>query len=326
MRILLLGGSDLQRLLPMNDAIGAMKQAFEAFSTGTATAPQRLAVPVPSEDAVMLVKPALMPGTGLGAKLVSVFPGNAARGLPVVSGAVLLLDPATGEPIALCDGTVLTAWRTGAASGAATDLLARRNASRAALIGCGAQGRTQALAMDTVRELEVLKIVDRDPRQIEDFAAEMTPKLRARIIDCTRVEDALEDAEIICAATTSSSPVLESAMVADGAHVNGVGSFTPKMRELDPATIARARVVVDSREAALAEAGELIQAVDSGLTDPASWSELGDVVAGSAPGRQGDDELTLFKSVGLAVQDIAAASLAVERAREAGLGTEIELD
>lgn len=325
MRLLLLGGSDLRRVLPMVDAIDTMKKAFEAFSTGIANVPQRLSVPVGCEDAVMLVKPAVLPGEGLGAKLVSVFPGNRELGRPVVSGAVLLLDPSTGEPIALCDGTYLTAWRTGAASGAATDLLARENAERAALVGCGAQGRTQALAIDTVRNLEKLAVFDRDPRQVERFAAEMAGELRTRIVGCATIEEAIDDAEIICTATTSSSPVFDDRLVSAGAHINGVGSFTPAMRELETATIARAKVVVDSRDAAIAEAGELINAVERGQTDPGSWAELGEVVAGSAPGRQHVNEVTFFKSVGLAVQDIATASLAVKRARETGLGTEVDL-
>jgi ornithine cyclodeaminase len=325
MQLRVLGAAALREALPMTDTIEAMKTAFAAYSNGQAVVPRRLAVQVPSEQAVLLVKPALLPGDGLGAKLVSVFPGNAKQGKPVVTGLVVLLDPTTGEPAGLCDGAFLTAWRTGAASGAATDLLARQDATVAAVIGCGAQGRTQALAIDAVRPLEVLRVFDTDAYQIGRFTREMGSEVGARIVPARSPEDAVDGAHVICTATTSSVPVVTSGSIADGAHVNGVGSFTSAMCEVDGGTIRRARVVVDSRDSALAEAGELIRAVDQGWTSPEQWAELGEVVDGSRSGRESDDEVTFFKSVGLAAQDIAAAALAFRRAAELGLGTEIDL-
>jgi ornithine cyclodeaminase len=324
-KLRVLGAEDLRRAMPMADTIEAMKRAFAATSSGEATVPQRLTVRVPAEEGVLLVKPALLPGEGLGAKLVSVFPGNPGLGRPVITGVVIVLDPATGEPVGLCDGAFLTAWRTGAASGAASDLLARADASVGAVIGCGVQGRTQALAVDTVRELGEIRLFDTDPGQIERFIEEVGDRVRARLVASPSSDSAVDGADIVCLATTSSRPVIAGNRLADGAHVNGVGSFTPAMCEVDGETIRRSRVFVDSRESAKTEAGELIRAVDEGLCRPGDWTELGEVVSGVRPGRSTDREITFFKSVGLAAQDIAAAALAFANAAELGLGSEIDL-
>ncbi|MEE4270379.1 MAG: ornithine cyclodeaminase family protein [Thermoanaerobaculales bacterium] len=325
MKLRVLGAAALRESMPMADTIEAMKGAFAAYSSGVAVQPQRLAVRVPPDESVLLVKPALLPDAALGAKLISVFPGNRERGLPVITGVVVVLDPATGEPAGLCDGGFLTAWRTGAASGAATDLLARDDAVIGAVVGCGVQGRTQALAMDTVRRLQEIRIFDAVPAQAEAFVEEMAPRLRARLVAAASADEAVDGADVVCAATTTTEPVIRGARLVDGAHLNGVGSFTPAMCEVDDEVIRRARIVVDSREAALSEAGELIAAAQAGLTDPAEWVELGEIVGGTAPGRSFDGELTFFKSVGLAVQDMAAAALAFRNAERLGLGDEIDL-
>ena len=276
-----------------------------------------------AELGTSLLMGAFVPGQGLAAKVVSVFPGNSALGRPVVTGLVAVLDPETGAPIAICDGTRLTALRTGAASGAATDLLAPTSARTAAVIGCGVQGRTQALAIDAVRELEGLRLFDRDPARSRALAEELAPALRARVRPVDRVEEALSEAEIVCLATTSNVPVLDGNHLAPGAHVNAVGSYTLNLRELDGRTIERARVFVDAVPAALVEAGDLVAAEAEGLTRHTDWIELGLVVAGQAAGRRSPEEITLFKSVGLAVQDVAASALAVRNARERGLGIEL---
>lgn len=325
MKLRILGARALREALPMADTIEAMKWAFAAYSSGAAVQPQRLAVKVPPEKSVLLVKPALLPGAALGAKLVSVFPGNPARGLPVISGVVIVLDTVTGKPMGLCDGGFLTAWRTGAASGVATDLMARHDAAIGAVVGCGVQGRTQALAIDTVRRLDEIRVFDVVPAQIDAFIAEMGPQIEARLVAAASADAAVDGADVVCTATPATEPVIHGAQLFEGAHLNGVGSFTPAMREVDGAAIARARVVVDSREACLTEAGELIKAVNEGLTDPADWIELGEIVNGAAPGRESDTELSFFKSVGLAVQDMAAAALAFENAVRLGLGDEIDL-
>lgn len=325
MKLRVLNADALRRCLSMSETIEAMKRAFAAYSSGAATVPQRLALAVPPDEGVVLFKPALLPGEGLGAKLVSFFPGNTARGRHVISGLVILLDETTGEPMGLCDGGILTAWRTGAASGAATDLLARHDARIGAVIGCGVQGRTQALAISAVRSLEEIRLFDLSSSGVDAFVEEMTSQLPARLVPVASVHQAVAGADVICTATTATEPVIRGEDLSVGAHLNGVGSFTPSMREVDGVAISRARIVVDSREAAGAEAGELIRAMADGLTRSEDWAELGEIVNGARPGRESDSELTFFKSVGLAVQDVAAAALAFARAAELGLGSEIDL-
>lgn len=324
MKLTVLSAAEIRRAVPMADAVEAMKKAFADLSGGRAVMPQRLAVPVSPAEGTLLVKPAYLRDGGLGAKLVSIFPRNTEAGREAITGIVVLLDAATGEPSALLDGTFVTAWRTGAASGAATDLLARKEARIGALFGCGVQGRTQALAIDAVRNLETIRVHDPAAGAAERFIEEMAPQVKATLVRAAGPREAAEGADVICAATTSSTPVFDGGCLAPGAHVNGVGSFTPTMQEIDSRTVERSRVFVDSREAALAEAGDLIIAARDGATEPGAWTEIGEVVSGSKPGRTAEDEITFFKSVGVAVQDIAVSRLALERAARSGLGRTVE--
>ena len=319
----------------MPAAIAAMKSAFAELSTGQAAVPLRAALPVPPADpaepgasgGVSLFMPAYLPKGGLGSlgvKIVSVFPRNARQGKPMIHGIVVVLDPSTGEPLALCDGTFLTAWRTGAASGAATDLLARPDAQSAALLGCGAQARTQALAIDEARRLNFIKVYAPHPDHVQAFIAEMQPQLSARLSAASSPDEAVRDADVICAATTSSTPVFDGNLLKPGAHVNGVGSYTLQMQEVDAMTVARACLFVDSRASALAEAGDLVIPMSEGKTRAEDWTELGEVAAGLKPGRQSSDEITFFKSVGVAVQDVAAAGQALAEAQRQGLGQTVD--
>lgn len=319
----LLSAEDLRAALPMGDAVEAMKRAFAALSSGEADMPQRVAVQVPAVNGLALFKPAGL-AAGLGAKIVTVFPQNPDRGKPLIAGLVILLDPETGEPAALLDGTFLTAWRTGAASGAATDLLARRDARTAAILGSGVQARTQALAIDAVRELDEIRVYSPTRDHLERFEDEMTPQLSSRLRLAASPADAVRDADVVCAATTSSQPVFDGRDLKPGCHVNGVGSYTAEMREVDAETVRRSRVFVDHRPAARAEAGDLIQAAADGVTRADAWIELGEVVAGARRGRRDASEITFFKSVGVAVQDIEAGAVALARAREMGLGRMVE--
>ncbi|MEM7353558.1 MAG: ornithine cyclodeaminase [Acidobacteriota bacterium] len=325
MKLLALSTGQLRQALPMAAAIAAMRSAFVALSAGDAQAPQRIAVPVEPAAGVSLLMGAFLPAEGLAAKVVSVFPGNAARGQKVVHGTVLVLDPDTGAPTALCNGTFLTAWRTGAASGAATDLLAREDSKIGALIGSGEQARTQLLAITEVRTLERVRIFSRSRENVARFIAEMQPQVQATLEPAANSAAAIRDADIVCTATDSREPVLDGRLLKRGAHVNAVGSFTLEMREIDVASVERARVFIDCEEAALAEAGDLVAALRQGRTEVTDWTELGRVAARTAAGRRGSQEITLFKSVGHAVQDTAAAARAVAAARAAGLGTEVEI-
>jgi len=324
MRLTLLSAADLRAALPMPAAIAAMKAAFAELSTGQAHLPLRVALPVPPAGGLALFMPAHLPAGGLGAKIVSVFPHNADLGKPIIHGLVVMLDSISGEPVALCDGTFLTAWRTGAASGAATDVLARPDAKTAALLGCGAQARTQVLAVDAVRALDAFRVYAPRPERVRRFIAEMQPQLRARLAAAATSAEAVRGADIVCAATPSSTPVFDGKLLKDGAHVNGVGSYTLQLQEVDAVTVARSRPFVDSRASALAEAGDLVIPMQAGQTRAEDWTELGEVVAGLKPGRQSPDEITFFKSVGVAVQDVAAAGRALVEAKLRGLGKEVE--
>jgi ornithine cyclodeaminase/alanine dehydrogenase-like protein (mu-crystallin family) len=324
MRLLILSADDIHRALPMPDAIDAMKTAFAELASGGACSPPRLHVPV--GDAVTLAMAAHGPESGLAAKIVSVFPANRDKGLPAVTGIVIAFDPETGLPTAILDGTALTAWRTGAASGAATDLLANPDARTGAIIGSGPQARTQAIAIDAARDLESIRVHSLDtPDQIRSFVEETQPHLGARLQVASSSGDAVRDADVICTATSARAPVVSRADLKPGAHISAVGSFTLDMRELDDDTIAEATVFIDEREAALAEAGELVGAWRAGRSDPDRWIELGRVASGDHPGRTSRDEITLFKSVGNAIQDAAAASATVRRAGDLGLGRRIEM-
>lgn len=328
--MLILTAADVQAALPMGEAIEAMKRAYAALSAGAAQVPLRARLPVPPYNAESLFMPAFVEddeGDALAVKIVSLFPGNPAKGLPFIHAAVLVMDAATGKPVALLEGSRLTAIRTGAASGAATDLLARPDSSTAAVFGAGVQGRTQLLAVCTARPIQTAWIHDSRPEQVEQFIAEMAGAgpIPTDLRSAGTRREAVEQADIICTATTATEPVFEDAHLGPGVHINGVGSYTPAMQEVPAATVRRARVVVDSRPAVLAEAGDLIQPIQAGLISTEHiHAELGEIVLGLRPGREDAHQITFFKSVGVAVQDAAAARLALQNAQKLGLGQTVD--
>jgi ornithine cyclodeaminase/alanine dehydrogenase-like protein (mu-crystallin family) len=323
--VLILSAEDVRRSLPMPAAIASQRRAFAALATGEAVLPLRTPVPVPSEEAVTLFMPARMAGD-LGAKVVSVFPRNPARGLEMIQGVLLLVDATTGRPLALMDAAQLTALRTGAVSGLATDLLARPDARTAAVLGSGVQAATQLLAVCAVRPIEQVRIFSRNPQHVAAFVRRMQPEVKAVLRPASSAEEAVRDADVVCAATTSTSPVFSGADLRQGAHVNGVGSFTTEAQEVDADTVRRAgKVFVDHRGAALAEAGDVVIPLRQGLIGADDLVELGAVVVGSHPGRTWPEAVTFFKSVGLAVQDVAAGAEVLRRARGLGLGVEVHL-
>ncbi|HWV24443.1 MAG TPA: ornithine cyclodeaminase [Thermomicrobiales bacterium] len=328
--MLALSKHDIQQLVSMNDAIDLMKTAFLELREGRATVPLRSAVDVQPGRAVTLLMPAFMPGIdALGFKVVSIFQDNPSRGLPTANAMVCMIDAGTGVPAALLNGSYLTALRTGAVSGASTDLMARPDARVATVIGAGAQGVTQAAAVCAARPIERVNVVYRHEeawRQFRDAVAADWPELSERLHGTTDVESAVREADVLCLATTSTTPVFEDAWVKDGTHVSGVGSFTPQMQETPADFVARARVVLDMKEHALEEAGDLIIPLRDGVFgEDHIVGELGDLVNGSVAGRTSDTEVTFFKSVGNAVQDMTVADFAVRQARERGVGQEIDL-
>ncbi|MDH4043757.1 MAG: ornithine cyclodeaminase family protein [Gemmatimonadota bacterium] len=322
----LLTRSDVQRLLPMADAIVLVRDAFRALSAGQASAPLRSALRPPGHDGVTLVMPGHVgPTDALAVKVVSVRNENPVRGLPRINALVVLVDAATGIPAAVMDGRYLTALRTGASSGVATEVLARADATVLAMIGAGAQAQEQILAVAAVRPIRRVLVYARHADVVQTFITQMVKRCGPGIAfeAAKSAEDAVRQADVVCTATTSRTPVFDGTAVRPGVHLNGVGSYRPDMRELDVTTLQRAdRIVVDQREAALEEAGELIQAIAEGAI-PASAidTELGEVIAGTKPGRERPDDVTLFKSVGNAVQDAAVAHAVVVRAERDGVGT-----
>jgi ornithine cyclodeaminase len=328
--MLILNADQVRKSLPMTQAIDGMKRAFASLSAGQAEVPLRGRLPIDIHGALTLTMPAFVSspdGESLALKVVSLFPENAKRGLAYIQAAVLVLEPDSGKPVGLLEGSALTAIRTGAASGAAIDILAREDAAVLAVFGAGAQGRTQVEAACNSRSIRTVWVFDAAPeraRALSDELAGVGPIPRDfRVAAAPR--EALAEADVVCTATTSSSPVFDDFMLKPGAHVSAVGSYMPEMQELPGATVQRARLFVDSRSASLAESGDLIQPIRLGLFGPDHVAgELGEVVLGQTAGRQSADQITVFKSVGIAVQDAVAAGIAIRNALRLGIGQEVQ--
>lgn len=328
--MLVLSRSDVKRLVPMAQAIDLMAVAFADLAAGKAQSPLRTLLDVGRGPGVSLFMPAYVPSaSALGLKVVSVFTGNEKKGLPTITSVVCLLDDETGQPVAMMDGGYLTALRTGAISGLATRLLAREDSTVLTVIGAGAQGVTQAAAVCEAREIERVVFVTRSEeraRQVRESLASDWPDLAGRVETTQDVADAVRRADIICTATTSATPVFDDTDVKPGAHINGVGSFKPEMQEIPAATIARATVTVDELEPALEEAGDLIVPLRDGLIEKSHvMREIGHLVLGDIPGRTSDSEITFFKSVGNAVQDVVVGRFAYDEATRQGVGQQVAL-
>jgi ornithine cyclodeaminase/alanine dehydrogenase-like protein (mu-crystallin family) len=331
MELRILTAADIRAALPMRTAIDAVGKAFGQFSAGTAEVPLRTRLH--TEKGVTLLMPAyLSDSRDLAVKIVSVYGENPTLGLPTVAALVQVLDPDTGMPMAILEGDTLTALRTGAAGGLATDLLARAAATRLALFGAGVQSRSQLQAAMAVRNISRVDIVDLNPDAAHKLADDIATWPGApEVFLAADATAAVKEADIVVAATTSRVPLFDGRDLRPGTHVTGVGAFTPEMQEIDAATIRRARVIVDSREACLAEAGDIIAAMtensaEADISAVADISaEIGEIVNGSKPGRQNEEEITFFKSVGIAAQDAAAAGAVLAAAEEKGLGQLIRL-
>lgn len=301
---------ELRGALAMPAAIGAVRDALVAFSTGRAVVPPRTSLEIPGLRTTALVMPAYLPGSGrLGLKLISLCEDNPSRGLPYAQALTIVMDAERGTPLAVLEAGYLTAVRTGAASGVATDVLARREARVAAVFGAGVQGRTQLEAIAAVRPLRGAFVVDPDAGAAAAFAAEMTGRL-AVPVEPADAATALRDADIVSTATTSAVPVFSEADLKPGAHINAIGSYKPHVRELPGETVRRAALFVDDRRSALEEAGDILIPLREGaFGEDHIRAEIGEVLAGLKRGRGSDAEITLFKSVGNAVEDLAIAVL-----------------
>jgi alanine dehydrogenase len=330
MQIRILSQADVRRAVSMAEAIEIVQEAFIQLSAGEAVVPLRTPVDVAKYDGVVLYMPAYLTRTeALGVKIVSVFPRNVQQGRKTINAVVVINDAMTGEPRAILDGSYLTALRTGAVSGVATRLLSRPDAQTVAVFGAGVQGRTQLEAVCEVRDIRRAWVFDVVPQAAERFADEMRRRggrIPADIRVAQSAAEAACEADIVCTATTSRSPVVPDQALKSGAHINSIGSFTLEMREVEAATVKRSRIVVDSLVAAWAEAGDLIIAKQEGLISERDiHAELGEVAAGRKPGRESEDQITFFKAVGVAVQDVSVAQLVLQKAESLALGITAEL-
>ena len=328
--MLLLSRTEVEELLDVDALIDALAGGMSDLSAGRASVPNRVAARVDESDGLLLAMPGYAPSSGaLVAKLVSLFPRNAGGELPTHQAVIAVFDPETGRPDALLDGEAITATRTGAGSALATRLLAREDAATLAILGTGVQARSHARAVARVRAFQELRVAGRDRSKAEALAEELAGELELRIVVAGSWEEACQGADVICAATHASEPVVRREWLAAGAHVNSVG-FNPEGRELDDATVIASLVVVESRAAALAPvpagSNDLLQPIERGLIGPDHvQAEIGELVDGSRPGRSSHGQLTLYKSVGVAVQDAVAAALVLRAARARGAGRDVDL-
>ncbi|HEX2044004.1 MAG TPA: ornithine cyclodeaminase family protein [Gaiellaceae bacterium] len=322
MGVLVLAEHDVRELLPMEECIELMAEALAALERGEVSMPLRSMFRPPGAESLMGLMPAHRAGpeAAYALKAICVFPGNPARGLDSHQGAVLLFDGETGELRAAVNASAVTEIRTAAVSGVATRLLARREARTLAVLGAGVQARSHLAAMRAVRDFEDVRIWSRTPDHARALAEGAGAETAAS------AEEALAGADVVCTTTTAREPVVRREWLAPGAHVNAVGSSIATARELDTATMAAAALFVDRRESTLNEAGDYLLAAAEGAIGPGHIrAELGELLTGKAEGRRVEDELTVFKSLGIAAEDLAAAEHLYRRARETGAGSEVEL-
>jgi alanine dehydrogenase len=322
-----LSRKDLRQLLQMTDVIEAVERGFHEYKSGKCTIPVRMPVKIEKKEGVFLFMPAFLEKeNSFGTKIISVFPGNLDLGLSTLQAVYLLNDPTTGEFLALMDGILLTAIRTGAASAVATKYLSRKNAETLGIIGAGAQAPFQAEAISKVRPIRRILVYDKDRKAAENFSRTIFENLQISIHVMATPRDVVIDADILVTVTTSKVPVFDGHDLKRGAHINAVGAYTPEMRELDDLTVGSSKIVVDTYEGCMAEAGDLIIPMRSGqLSREKIYADLGEIVLEQKPARMRDDEITLFESVGFALEDLVVASLAYRKAKERGIGLEFTL-
>lgn len=332
MNILILNENDIKKVFSMKDAIQADKDALEFYSRGESNIPLRTNIDIPEQNGQSLYMPGYSSGANaLGVKIVSVYPDNVKKGLNSVPATMVLVDHETGEVSSIMDGTYLTRIRTGAVSGAATDILAREDSKIFTIFGTGGQAETQIESILTVRDIEEVRVFDIKKERADSFVERMSKKFankfKAKFITVVDSDDAVEGADIITCVTTAKTPVFNGKLVKKGAHINGVGSYTPDMQEIDDYTVCHAdKVYVDTKDGVLNESGDFIILMKQNkFSEDDVTGELGEVIIGKAPSRESQDEITLFKTVGSSILDIVTAKRIYENAMEKGIGKIIEL-
>jgi alanine dehydrogenase len=322
LEVLIVNQAEVPRLLPMRECIDLMARAFGALARGEAALPQRQIVWLPDRSAALAMMPAQLTGFGaIGLKAVTFFPRNEGTELDSHQGAVLLFESGRGRLLAVIDATSVTAIRTAAVSGLATRLLAREEAGDLALVGSGVQARTHLEAMLAVRKIHRVRVASKSADAARAFADRESKRHGVAITPCSSVREAVAGADLVCAVTSAREPVVFGEWLEPGAHVNAVGSSVASARELDTAAVVRSRFYVDGREAALAEAGDfLIPRGEGAVTDDHIQGDLAGLLTGQARGRTSPSEITVFKSVGLAIEDLASAQHIYAKARGSGMG------
>lgn len=321
--MLFLRHADVVELLPMRECVRLMAEALAALARGDALSPLRTSIRAPGGDASLLLMPAAVPGR-MGVKVISTTTAPKTQNARSHPGTVLVFD-ADGALRAIVEASAITAIRTAAVSGVATEALARADAHDLAILGSGVQARSHLEAMLVVRPIRRVRVWSRTPEHAVAFAEREGARHGIQIEIAETARAAAQAADLICTATSAPEPVLNGEWIAPGAHVNAIGAYTPTTRELDTAAVARARLFVDSRVAAENEAGDYLLAVaEAGLGPDHIVAELGEVLIGARPGRRSESEVTVFKSLGLGVEDIAAAAYVVDRAAESGRGLMLE--
>jgi ornithine cyclodeaminase/alanine dehydrogenase-like protein (mu-crystallin family) len=322
-KILVLADHHVHELLPYAECADVMREALAGLARGEIQQPLRTIVRPRDAAGFMGLMPAYSAQAGYGLKALCITPGNPAAGKDAHQGGVLLYAADTGEPLALVNASAVTQIRTAAVSAVATDLLARPGAAELAVIGTGVQGRAHAHALAATRLLAGIRIAGRDLARARQAAAELTARLDLPVRACDTAREAVAGADIVVTATSSHQPVLRREWLSPGTHLNAVGACVPRDRELDTATMAEAAVFADSRESVHSEAGDFLLAQQEGAANPVR-AELGELLTGTAPGRLHDDELTVFESLGLAAEDLAAAAHVYAKARNLAIGTQAD--
>jgi ornithine cyclodeaminase len=325
--MLVIDAAAVRELFPMSAAIEQMREALERYSAATVVQPLRTVVQPQGAAGLMAAMPAWAgPDRGFGIKTVTIHPGNPARGLDTHQGTVTMFDRETGVPTAVLDAAAITEIRTAAVSAVATRALAAKDARDLAIVGSGTQARSHLEAMAAVRPLARIRVWNRTPTHAKALAEWAGERFGPPVEVLPSVAEALDGADLVCTAVASVEPVVSADMLAPGAHLNAVGACLPTVRELSTDAVAAATVFADSRQSALAEAGDLVIPIRAGdLGEDHLVAEIGEVLLGRHPGRTGADEITLFKSLGLAVEDLACASFLRHAAEREGVGTRVEM-
>ena len=326
MEVLIVNQHEVPELLPMEECIDVMAHALTALALGDAVMPLRGMAGMPERAGLLVWMPSLLPGAEvMGIKVISVFP-NEGTELESHQGAVLLFEAKRGQLLAIVDASEVTAIRTAAVSGVATRLLAREDADDLAILGSGTQARTHLQAMTAVRDIHRVRVWSRDPQHARAFAESQARSGGISVEVSATAKEAVEGASIICTTTSATEPVLQGRWLSPGAHVNAVGFAGPKGRELDAEAVARGRLFADRRESIQNEAGDFLLAKKEGAVgDDHVAGEIGEVLLGRVPGRTSPEEITIFESLGLAIEDLAAVNHIYRRAEETGKGTRVEL-